>query len=104
MRHDAYEADYSHSPEQLYSIRHSRISPSLTTISMDQGTHRKIVSWGIADDVRHDLFKRGKHCGRLQRCRSAACSRSLVPMSNRLHLSRTAPHARTAAAASENPA
>ena len=30
---------------------------------MDQGTHNKIVSfiWGIADDVLHDLLKRGKY-------------------------------------------
>jgi type I restriction enzyme M protein len=33
------------------------------TISMDQATHNKIVSfiWGIADDVLRDLFKRGKY-------------------------------------------
>ncbi len=30
---------------------------------MDQATHNKIISfiWGIADDVLHDLFKRGKY-------------------------------------------
>ena len=30
---------------------------------MDQAAHNKIVSiiWGIADDVLHDLFKRGKY-------------------------------------------
>jgi type I restriction enzyme M protein len=30
---------------------------------MDQATHNKIVSfiWGIADDVRRDLFKRSKY-------------------------------------------
>ena len=30
---------------------------------MDQATHNKIVSfiWGIADDVLHDLFRRGKY-------------------------------------------
>ena len=30
---------------------------------MDQATHNKIVSftWGLADDVLRDLFKRGKY-------------------------------------------
>jgi hypothetical protein len=76
----------------------------MMTISMDQATDSKIVSFGASPTTFYvTCTNAARTAGAFSIVESAACLKSLVP-SNRLHLSRSAPHARTAAAASENPA
>ena len=67
-------------------------------LSMDQSTHNKIVSfiWGIAADVRRDLFKRGKYPDViLPMCVTRRMDAVLEPTEKKALLARNAPRSRT---------